>query len=305
VKYLINRLTQNLVAGRDLRQPEERRRIAQIESWTSIAANIFIALIKAIFGLLTNSIALIADAVHSLSDVLSSAVIIIGFAIASRKPDHEHPHGHGRSEYMSGLIVAIMLIGAGVIFACSSYKRLTGGIYASPSIAAVAAVVGTILIKEFLYHFSIKLGHLIKSEALVGDAWHHRSDSLSSLLVLIALAGNILGIPSLDPYFGFIIAFFIIYTGFRIARNSTSLLLGSAPPEELQEEVVECARNISGVIDVHDLEIHDYGAKKVITLHIEVNQNMPLNEAHIIAHLVEDNINRRFHGETVVHIDPR
>ncbi|MFO8192890.1 MAG: cation transporter [Bacillota bacterium] len=127
MKYLINRLTQNLVAGRDLHQQEERRRIAQIESWTSIAANIFIALIKAIFGLLTKSIALIVDAGHSLSDVLSSAVIIIGFA--------------------------------------------------------VAAVVVTILIKEFLYHFSIKLGDLIKSEALVSNAWRHYSDSLSFLLV--------------------------------------------------------------------------------------------------------------------------
>jgi len=304
VKYLADRLTQNIITEQDLRKSEERSRIARIECWTSITANIAIALLKAIFGFLTNSIALTADAVHSLSDVLSSVVVLIGFFIAGSKPDSEHPHGHGRSEYMAGLIIAVMLIGAGAAFAYGSYRRLTGGIYASPSIAAVVAVIITIIIKEFLYHFSFNLGKAIESEALVGDAWHHRSDSLSSLLVLVALAGNLVGLPYLDPYFGFVVAGFIIYTGYKIARNSSSLLLGSAPPVELQDEVTECARDIEGVIDVHDLEIHDYGAKKVITLHIEVNQDLPLHEAHDIAQLVEDCINRHFHSETVVHIDP-
>lgn len=305
MKLFAEQLAGKVTAGRDLFKPSERRRIGLIESWVSIAGNILLTMLKIVFGLLTNSIALIADAVHSASDIFSSVVVLIGFSMAGRKPDREHPHGHGRTEYLAGLVIAVMLVGAGLAFIYGSYMRLAGGIFARPSAAAIAAVIVAILIKEFLFYFSAKLGGLINSDALTGDAWHHRSDSLSSILVLVALIGGYLGMPVLDAYFGFAVALFIIYAGVKIARRSCSLLLGAAPAENLENGVISCVREVDGVIEAHDLEIHDYGSWKVVTVHIGVNGQLTLDEAHEIAHRVEERVSRSFHCTAVVHLDPR
>ena len=305
MKFFANILALKLTDKRDLLKPDERYRVGVIESWVSIVGNIFLTLMKVGFGLLTNSIALIADAVHSASDIFSSLVVLIGFSLAKRKPDREHPYGHGRIEYLAGLIIAVMLIGAGAAFIYNSYMRLTSGIFARPSIAAIIAIFAAILIKEFMYYFSAKLGEMINSEALAGDAWHHRSDSLSSVLVLIALVGGYFGMPAFDAYFGFGVALFVVYAGIKIARKSCSLLLGTAPTDELKNGVASCAREIDGVIDAHDLEIHDYGSWKVVTMHIEVSGQLSLDDAHEIAHRVEDHVSSSFYCETVVHLDPR
>lgn len=304
MKPFAERLALRLTENRDLKNPAERHRVGLLESWFSIVGNIFLTLLKAFFGVLTNSISLMADAVHSASDIFSSLVVLIGFTLAKRKPDREHPHGHGRIEYLAGLIIAFMLIGAGGAFFYSSYTRLISGAAVTPSLAAIVAVVIALLSKEFLYYFSAKLGKLIKSDALIADAWHHRTDSISSVLVLVALSGSFFGLPILDAYFGFIVSLFIVYAGITIARNSCSRLLGTAPDKELCDEVSSCAREIDGVIDAHDLEIHDYGSWKVVTLHIGVNGSLSLDEAHIIAHQVEDHISICFYCDTVVHLDP-
>jgi cation diffusion facilitator family transporter len=305
MKNLATLFAHKITKDRDLLNPAERRRIGLIESWVSIAGNLFLSLLKITFGLLTNSIALIADAVHSASDIFSSLVVLIGFTLAGKKPDHEHPYGHGRVEYLAGLLIAVLLIGAGAAFVYSSYTRLIGEVHIRPSAAALVALTIAILMKEFMYFFSANLGNQIRSDALAGDAWHHRSDSLSSLLVLAALVGAYLGMPFLDAYLGFGVALFIIYAGIRIARNSCSLLLGIAPAEDLKEEVIKCAKEVDGVIDAHDLKIHDYGAWKIITLHIAVDRQLHLDEAHEIAHMVEEKINECFYCDTVVHLDPQ
>ncbi len=304
MRPIVNQIINIIIADRNLLNPAERYRVGLIESWASISGNLLLTIIKMVFGLLSNSIALIADAVHSASDIFSSLVVLIGFMVAKKKPDPEHPHGHGRTEYLAGLGISVILIGAGGAFIYNSSIRLAKGIYASPSIPAIVAVVIAILIKEFLYRFSAQLGKLINSETLLGDAWHHRSDSLSSALVLIALLGRYFGLYSLDAYFGFVIALFIIYAGLKIARNSCSRLLGAAPDQELQEEVICCAREIDGVLDAHDLEIHDYGSWKVITIHIEINGNLSLEKAHDIAEQVEDQVSENFYCNTIVHLDP-
>jgi cation diffusion facilitator family transporter len=305
MRYLADMTARKITQGKDLLEPEERFRVGLIESWVSIVANILLTLLKIIFGLLTNSIALFADAVHSASDIFSSLIVLIGFSLGRREPDQEHPHGHGRSEYLAGLAIAIMLIGAGAAFAYSAYNRLVGEVFARPSVTAIVAIVFSILVKEYLYFFSAKLGTLIDSEALAGDAWHHRSDSLSSVLVLVALIGAYFGTPSLDAYLGFGVALFVIYAGIKIARNSCSRLIGAAPSEDMKNGVTECALKVNGVIETHDLEIHDYGSRKVVTIHIEVHGHLSLDEAHHIANQVEEKISNCYHCSTVVHLDPR
>jgi cation diffusion facilitator family transporter len=305
MRYLADIAAHKITQGKDLLKPDERFRVGLIESWVSIAANVLLTILKIVFGLITNSIALIADAAHSASDIFSSLVVLIGFSLSRRKPDREHPHGHGRSEYLAGLAIAIMLIGAGAAFAYSSYNRLVEGIFARTSVPAIIAIIFAILVKEFLYFFSDRLGKLIDSEALAGDAWHHRSDSLSSVLVLVALVGAYFGAPSLDAYLGFGVALFVIYAGVKIARNSCSRLIGAAPSEDMRNGVTECALKVDGVIETHDLEIHDYGSRKVVTIHIGVHGFLSLDEAHRIADQVEDRISDCFHCSTVVHLDPR
>ncbi len=297
-------MAEKITKNRDLRKPSERSRVGMIVSWTSVVGNIFLTLLKLVFGLLTNSLALIADAVHSASDIFSSLVVLIGFLVAGKKADSEHPHGHGRTEYLAGLVIGMILIAAGGAFIYSAYNRLAGEVIATPSITAIIAVIAGIILKESMYYFSARLGRLIDSDTLVGDAWHHRSDSLSSILVLVALIGGYFGLYALDAFFGIAIALFIIYTGLKILRNSCSRLLGAAPADEMQKEIVECAREIEGVIDAHRLEVHDYGSWKVITIHVEVNGYLSLEKAHEIAQKVEDHVCSRFHCKTIVHLDP-
>ncbi len=304
MKHFASLIVETIIKNRDLRKPAERRRIGIIESWVSLLGNTILALFKLLFGLLTNSLALIADAVHSASDIFSSLVVLIGFIMAGKKADSEHPHGHGRTEYLAGLIIGLMLTGAGGSFIYSAYSRLSEDIFANPSIASMIMVVVVIILKELMYHFSARLGQLIDSDTLEADAWHHRSDSLSSGLVLVALAGGYFGFYSLDALLGIAIALFIIYTGFKIMRRSYSKLLGAAPNYELQQGVVKCVREVDGVIDAHRLEIHDYGSWKVITIHIEVNGHLSLEEAHDIAHQVENHVSSKYHCNTIVHLDP-
>ncbi|MFO7952218.1 MAG: cation diffusion facilitator family transporter [Bacillota bacterium] len=304
MKFLATNLAQKIIANRDLYKPAERHRVGLIVSWTSIGSNLFLTLLKVVFGLLTNSIALIADAVHSISDILSSLVVFLGFSLAKKKPDREHPHGHGRTEYLAGLVIALMLIGLSGTLIHNAYTRYFENVLFTPSVPAIIAIITVILIKEFLYFFSTHLGNLIKSDTIAGDAWHHRSDSLSSALALVALIGGYFGLYQLDAIFGFAIALLILYVGLKIARNSSSRLLGAAPNKELEEKVVNSAKEVEGVINAHNLEIHDYGSWKVITMHIEVSGNLSLDKAHQMAHQVEDHISKECHCETIVHLDP-
>ncbi len=299
-KLLINRLT----ADRDLRLPSERSRVGSIEGWTSIFGNILLSIIKFIFGFLTGSISLMADAVHTASDISSSAVVLIGFKISKKAPDKEHPFGHGRAEYITGLFIALMLVAAGVTFIIKSYERLSGGVVMEPSLAAIIVVVFSILFKEFLYHFSFQAGKVIDSEALIADAIHHRSDSFSSVAVLIALTGAYFNLGFLDSIFGFFVAAFIIYSGICIAAKSINRLLGTAPSRETKDSILNCVLDIRGVMSAHDLTVHDYGAKKSITIHIEVDGSLSVSEAHEIAEKVENILCENYKCHTVVHLDP-
>ena len=297
---IIDKITLN----RDLRLPDERSRIAFMEGWTSIFSNFFLAALKLIFGFLSGSISLIADGVHTVSDIASSAIILIGFKIAKKQPDQEHPFGHGRAEYLTGLIVGIMLLGAGVAIIINSYERLEAGTVMEPSIIAVGVVVFSILFKEFLYHFSYCCGEAIDSEALIADAIHHRSDSLSSVAVLIALVCAFFQWGNLDAIFGFLVSAFILHSGLKIIIKSCNCLLGEAPTNKTSEEIYRSVLAIDGVMDAHDLIVHDYGAKKSVSIHIEVDKDISLKEAHLISHNVEKNINEENKCHAVVHVDP-
>lgn len=297
-------LLMRFIEGKDLNLPSERLRVGTIEGWVSIFGNLFLAIIKFISGFLTGSVSLMADAVHTASDVSSSAVILIGFSVSKKAPDKEHPFGHGRAEYISGMIIALMLVGAGIAFIFTSYERLSGGFVMQPSLPAIIVVVFSILSKEFLYHFSYQAGKTIDSEALVADALHHRTDSLTSAAVLIALIGAYFNLGFLDSVFGFIVSIFIIYSGVDIGKKSINRLLGTAPCEETKDNIFNSVLSIKGVMNAHDLDVHDYGARKSITIHIEVDGELNVHEAHDIAERVERFLRQKNRCHAVVHLDP-
>jgi cation diffusion facilitator family transporter len=304
MKQLAGCLVNKLLAKRNTDIPAERARAGALEGWISLFGNLILALAKFLFGLLTGSIALLADAAHTASDISSSLVILFSFKISASKPDREHPFGHGRIEYLAGLAIAVLLILAGISFAYTAFLRFMEGAAVHPSLPALSVIVFSILFKNLMYHFSLQLGKRIDSDAVRGSAWHHLSDSLSSVAVLVALAGSYIGLEVLDAVFGFAVAVLVVYTGVKIGRKSVNRILGAAPCKAVQKEMINCALAVEGVISAHDLEIHDYGFQKSVTLHIEVDGELNLVDAHTIAYRVERVISGSFNCSTVVHLDP-
>lgn len=300
--YLIVRTLKDVEPEANITAPEKRQKIAYLEASVSIIINIILAIIKAVFGLMLNSISLIADAVHTASDVLTSAVVILGFKLSAIPADDQHPHGHGRIEFIATLIISLMLIGVGIKFGIDSYHRFLENTPVKGSYLAVAIMIAAALIKEWMSRFSIDLGKRISSPALIADAWHHRTDAIASLLVAVAILASQFGYYRADAVLGFAVCALIIWTGLEIFRDSTSKIIGESDASQI-ERVDELARGILGVKSTHNIAVHDYGANKIISLHIEVDGYMSLYHAHHIADQVENIIGRELYAETTVHLD--
>ena len=294
------------IDGFTARIPPEHRRsfYGYIEAWTSIVINTLLFFVKFFLGIAINSISLIADSFHTVSDVVTSLVVLFGFHLAKKAPDKEHPYGHGRIESVASVIIALLLILTGLEFMKDSYLRLLAPprVEASWMILAVLAV--SAWLKEWLARFSLQLGNKIDSEALVADAWHHRSDALATLLVIIGVGANFYNLKWVDPLAGIGVSLFIIYAGAVMIRDAGSTLVGKSPSENLLRLITAHAQEIEGVEGIHDISVHEYGEKKAISLHIEVEGAMSVNDAHAIANAVEEKINQSFNCITTVHVDP-
>lgn len=289
--------TQDCVAA-----PEQRQKIAYLEAWISIIGNVVLAAVKLFFGFMINSISLIADAVHTASDVLTSVVVIMGFKLSAIPADDKHPHGHGRIEFIATLIISLMLLGVGVKFGMDSYHRYLENTPVKGSYLVVGIMILAGFIKELMSRISIDLGNRISSSALVADAWHHRTDAIASLLVALAILASQYGYYRVDAVLGFAVSALIIWTGIEIFSDSCSKLIGESDATQI-EQINQLALEVAGVMAAHDIAVHDYGANKVISLHIEVDGTLPLMHAHEIAHQVEETINERMYALTTVHLD--
>lgn len=284
--------------------PAVRASYGALEAWVSIVANTLMAAGKFALGFWINSIALIADAGHTLSDTLTSVVVLIGFRTARKPVDAEHPHGHGRMESIATLIIATLLGAVGLEFLYESGKRLLSPELVTASGVVVAVLVVSALFKEWMARFSEELGERIQSSALKADAWHHRSDAVASFLVAVAIGGAFLKVTWLDGVFGIGVSILILYTGVDLIRSSASYLIGESPDAGMLRDVKEAAGAVPGVVSTHDIEVHDYGPHKDVSLHVEVASGETAARAHEIATAVEEAVNRRFHVSTVVHVDP-
>lgn len=302
--FLIVKFVKDKKLEKKVTDPVLRRKYAYLEAWVSIIGNLLLAAVKIILGTLLNSISLLADAAHTAADVLTSVVVLIGFKLSSSPADKKHPFGHGRMEFIATLIISLMLLYVGAGFGKSSYDRLISNTVVKGSyIVAIIMVIGAI-IKEWMARFSIDLGRRTNASALEADAWHHRTDGIASLLVAAAIVASKYGYYRLDAIFGLMVSALIIYTGISISVSSISKLLGEVPEEDELKDIETVALSVSGVESIHKVNVHNYGSHKEISLHVQVENDMSLVEAHDISEKVERAIEKETDCNATVHVEP-
>lgn len=283
-----------------------RKNVGYLEALVSIVGNVFLFLVKFLLGTSLGSVALVAEAFHSLSDVLTSVVVLFGFTWGDKPADHEHPFGHGRVEQVATFVIALILFLVVYDLGRDSLGRILRPVAMESNLWAVVFMGFSALFKEWMARFSIFLGKKIDSQALIADAWHHRSDAIASLLVGAGLVLVRFGVYTLDGYLGLFVVALLAWVGVELVRDSVSFLIGQAPSKEFMEELRTVVLSVPGVLNFHDTLVHDYQNQKVISLHIEVNEDLTAREAHEIALRVQDQLKAKLGDSQVsVHVDPR
>lgn len=283
-----------------------RKNVGYLEAWVSIGGNVFLFAVKFLLGMSLGSVALVAEAFHSLSDVLTSVVVLFGFTWGDKPADHEHPFGHGRVEQIATFVIALILFLVVYDLGRDSLGRILRPVVVESNLWAVVFMGFSALFKEWMARFSIFLGKKIDSQALIADAWHHRSDAIASLLVGAGLVLVRFGVYALDGYLGLFVVALLAWVGVELVRDSVSFLIGQAPSKEFMEELRTVVLSVPGVLNFHDTLVHDYQNRKVISLHIEVDEDLTAREAHEIALQVQDQLKAKLGDSQVsVHIDPR
>jgi cation diffusion facilitator family transporter len=282
----------------------DRVRAGYTEGVVSIIVNSALFTIKLYFGVLYNSIALIADAVHTLSDSLTSLVVIIGFRVASKEPDSEHPFGHGRAELVAALIIGAALGFAAFELGVESFKKLQEASSLLFSPVLVLVLVASSIVKEALARWALKLADKYGSQSIRSDAWHHRSDALvSGVLAVAVLIGR--EYWWFDGLAGLVLSLYILYTAIKLVLESSSELIGRAPGEDVIRSIERVAKSASPlVLGVHHVHVHRYGDHVEVTLHIDLPDEITLKEAHRVATLVEERIRSELGYEATVHAEP-
>ena len=281
-----------------------RSRIGKFQGWISIIVNGLMFFLKLTIGLIIGSISVIADAFHTLTDVISSGIVIWGFNEAKKPADKDHPYGHGRAEYVATLVIAILLIVAGIEFIESSIERIVNPTIVEPQWWMIISIIITIFIKIIVALYAEFLSSKIASSTLHADAWHHQADAISSFLVAFAMILGKYGYSQVDGWTGLIVAMFIMWSGFGIAKAAVDDLIGKPPTIEEINDIRQLSQNVEGVMGVHDIAVHSYGKDKFASIHIEIDANENQREAQNMSENVGKILNSKLGVSPTVHIDP-
>lgn len=285
------------------------KKLAIKVSVISIIVNAALSLFKLAAGIIAKSGAMISDAIHSASDVLSTFVVIAGINMASKKSDKEHPYGHDRMECVAAIVLATLLCGTGLLIGYSGVKKIitasTETLVIPGTLALIAAVV-SIIVKEGMYWWTRWAAKKINSGALMADAWHHRSDALSSVGSFIGILGARLGLPILDPIASVVIAFFICKAAYDIFRDSIDKMVDKACPPEMINQIREIASTTEGVNDIDVIHTRMFGSKIYVDIEISADGSKTLDESHTIAESVHDRLEAQFPAikHCMVHVNP-
>lgn len=282
----------------------DKVKLGYIEGFASILVNTVLFLLKLWAGTVSGSVAMLADAWHTLSDSVSSVMLIGGFWVTSKEPDDRHPFGHGRAENIAGIIMATLLAAVGFNFFIESLS-----IYRTPEIpsygrSAVMIFVFSAIIKEILARFSIWAGRKTDSSALKADGAHHRSDALTTLIILVGIFFG-RDLPWVDPLLGIIISGFIVYASVEVIREASGGLVGAALSYEKREEIISyIEENFPEASFPHHFHIHKYGEHTEMTMHIHLPSAYPLKKAHDIIDSIEKGIFEEYSIRTTIHPAP-
>ncbi|MCI5535630.1 MAG: cation diffusion facilitator family transporter [Lentihominibacter sp.] len=285
--------------------PRVRERYGKFAGVVGIVSNLILCIMKILIGLVSRSIAIIADGINNLADASSSIITLVGFKLASQPEDEDHPYGHARIEYLTGLFISIVIIVIGLQLLRTSIDKILHPDPLEFSCLTIIILVAAILIKLWQSLFNRSIGRKIRSVTLMATAADSRNDVISTSAVLISvIVGKFTGIQ-IDGYMGCLVALFIIWSGIQLVRETTSPLLGEAPDQELVDSIAEIVKKEPGVLGIHDLMVHNYGPGKIFaSMHIEVDADGDLMESHDMIDNIEKRIKDELHVEFVVHMDP-
>ena len=277
-------------------------------SIVSVIWNLLLSAGKLFAGIFANSGAMISDAVHSASDVFSTIIVMIGVKISGKDSDNDHPYGHERLECVAAIILATVLAATGIGIGYGAVVKIMAGDYnvEMPGILALVAAVVSILVKELMFWYTRYYAKQIDSSALMADAWHHRSDSLSSIGALIGIIGARLGFGIMEPLASVVICIFIEKAAYDIFMDAVNKMVDKSCDDETMEKIKACAMNIPGVENIDLLRTRVFGNKIYVDMEIAADGNKTLDETHAVAERVHDAIEQEFPKvkHIMVHVDP-
>ena len=289
----------------NMKSPHVRHSYGMLCGIVGIVLNILLFAGKFLAGTISHSIAITADAINNLSDAGSSFITLAGFKLASQKPDPDHPYGHGRIEYLSGLFVSLLIILMAVELIKTSFNKIIHPTETTISPLVIVILVVSILVKFYMSVYNSKVGKQIDSAALLATAADSRGDMLATLLVLISSAVAYFFGIQIDGYCGLLVGLFILYAGFNAAKDTINPLLGKAPDKEYVEKIEEIVTSHDLILGIHDMMIHDYGpGRVVVSLHAEVPSDGDILEMHDLIDHIEHDLSEMCNCEAVIHMDP-
>lgn len=280
-------------------------RLVNFEGWLSIIINALLFVLKYWAGIVTGSLALIADAWHTLSDSISSIVLLLGMKYSQKPADKDHPFGHGRSELVVSLLIGALLAFVAFYFASEGIAKLRDRVGSHYGTFAIVVTIISILAKEGLAQVAFFIGKRTGSISVSADGWHHRSDALSSVIVLVGIfvAKYYWWI---DGMLSIIVALLILYSGIKVIADSAVLILGEVPSEELVQKVMEIvSRQGHEKMDPHHFHIHNYVMHQELTFHVRLPNQMTIEKAHKIISLIEESIHLELGIDATIHIEPQ
>lgn len=289
----------------NITDPAVRTECGKLSGRIGIVCNLLLFIGKILIGTICGSVSITADAINNLSDASGSIITLVGFRLAAKPADAEHPYGHNRIEYLAGLSVSVLILVIGVELVKSSVGKILHPEAVGFSAALVVVLLLSIAVKLWMAAFNKKLGKLIRSAALEATAADSRNDVISTAAVLLAcIVGKLTGLM-LDGYIGLLVALFILWSGVGIIRDTINPLLGQAPDEELVHALAKAVTAHEPILGIHDLMVHDYGpGRRFASVHAEIDAQMDVLEAHELIDDIEREIKNEMNVELVIHYDP-
>jgi cation diffusion facilitator family transporter len=291
-------------AGVMQEQRNRRKRLAMVAGWLSICGNSVLFGLKLWVGLLTGSVALTADAWHTLTDSISSAIVIFSTWISHKPADEQHPFGHGRTDLICSVIIGVLLGVIGFEFILKAIDQLNSGESVHYGMLAIAVTIISIGGKEAMAQYAFWAARKTDNPILKADGWHHRTDALSSVVVLIGILCSTF-FWWVDGVLGIIVAFMIFYASFEILRDSINRLIGEKPDSEMLTAINALIKNLQLDVRPHHYHLHRYGDHVELTFHITMSPHLSLKEAHDQAHQIERELRESMDIEATIHMEPR